>query len=90
VHPKLTELQDTNALVADTKRGLQRLADLAAANEARVQTAPSWLGGDQALLNPSAILDDQILDPTKPEGLMYAHTDRGPVLLDGLHTSVYV
>jgi hypothetical protein len=29
----------------------------------------------------AAILDGQILDPTKPEGLMYAHTDRGPVLV---------
>jgi hypothetical protein len=31
--------------------------------------------------NPRYLLDGRVLDPSRPEGLMYAHTDRGPVLV---------
>jgi hypothetical protein len=79
--PSATELEDANTLIAETKRGLQRFADLDAAYEAGY--TPHHRGREviKHYFSPAAILDDQILDPTKPEGLMYAHTDRGPVLV---------
>jgi hypothetical protein len=79
--PTTAELENANALVADTKRGLRRFGDLDAAYEAGYQPHHHGQEVIKHYFNPSAILDDQILDPTRPEGLMYAHTDRGPVLV---------
>jgi hypothetical protein len=70
-----------NKLVADTKRGLERFADLADARAAGY--APHHHGREviKHYFNPAYVTDGRVLDPTRPEGLMYAYTDRGPILV---------
>jgi hypothetical protein len=74
-----------NKLVADTKRGLERFADLADARAAGY--APHHHGREviKHYFNPAYVTDGRVLDPTRPEGLMYASTDRGPMLVAAVY-----
>src|SRR6266568_4855825 len=74
-----------NKLVADTKRGLARFADLPDALAAGY--APHHHGREaiKHYFNPAYVTDGRVLDPTRPEGLMYAYTDRGPMLVAAVY-----
>ncbi len=72
-------------LVADTKRGLARFADLRDALAAGY--APHHPGNEAVrhYFNPAYVTDGRVLDPTRPEGLMYAFTRHGPVLVAAVY-----
>ena len=83
--PTPAQVTAANKLVADTKGGLARLADLRDALAAGY--APHHHGREaiKHYFNPAYVTDGRVLDPTRPEGLMYAHTDRGPVLVAAVY-----
>jgi hypothetical protein len=83
--PTPAQVTAANGLVADTKGGLARLADLRDALAAGY--APHHHGREaiRHYFNPAYVTDGRVLDPTRPEGLMYAHTDRGPVLVAAVY-----
>jgi hypothetical protein len=74
-----------NKLVADTKRGLARFADLPDALAAGYAPHHHGLEAIKHYFNPAFVTDGRVLDPTRPEGLMYAFTDRGPVLVAAVY-----
>jgi hypothetical protein len=77
--PTGAQLQAANALVAGTRRTLARFADLGDARAAGY--VPHWRGREtiKHYFNPTYVTDGRVLDPFRPEGLMYAYTDHGPV-----------
>jgi hypothetical protein len=79
--PSAAQIKGANDLVAMTRQGLVRFADLNVARAAGY--APHHRGRESVkhYFNPAHILDGRVLDPARPEGLMYAHTDRGPALI---------
>lgn len=79
--PSVQDLYGASALVTDTKRDLRGFANLEAARAAGFSPHHNRPENIKHYFNPEFILDDRVLDPTRPEGLMYAHTDRGPVLV---------
>jgi hypothetical protein len=78
-HPSASQLGAATRLIADTRRGLTRFVDLRAALAAGY--APHRQGREAIghYFNPTFVTDGRVLDPDRPEGLVYAYTDRGPV-----------
>jgi len=74
-----------NELVADTRRGLARFADLRNALAAGYAPHHHAREAIKHYFNPAYVTDGRVLDPTWPEGLMYASTDRGPVLVAAVY-----
>jgi hypothetical protein len=72
-------------LVADTRRGAARFVDLQDAR--RVGYAPHVRANKSVkhYFNPAHVTDGRVLDPARPEGLLYAHTTRGPVLVAAVY-----
>ena len=70
-------------LVADTGAGTARYASLEAALAAGYTgpTAPIEPGATEHFSNAAYVLDGRVLDPTRPESLLYTFTPRGPVLI---------
>ncbi len=57
---------------------------MAATNEGyRPVTPPSW--STVHYVNPAYLGDGSVLDPARPEALIYANTGRGPVLAAGMY-----
>jgi hypothetical protein len=83
--PTPAQQQAASKLVADTKRGLVRYVDLHDALAAGY--APHHHGREvvKHYFNPAYVTDGRVLDPARPEGLMYAFTDRGPVLVAAVY-----
>lgn len=79
--PPTPEQQDAAArLLAETNAGIERFRDVAVARAEGYR--PDRLGGDTThWLSRRNEKDGHILDPTRPEGLVYANTSSGPVLL---------
>jgi hypothetical protein len=83
--PTASQLRAAGELVADTRRGLARFADLPDA--LAVGYAPQ-LREPEALkhyFNPAYVTDGRVLDPARPEGLLYAFSARGPVLVAAVY-----
>jgi hypothetical protein len=83
--PTATQLRAAGELVADTSRALARFADLPDA--LAVGYAPQ-LRKPQAVkrhFNPAHVSDGRVLDPARPEGLLYAFTTRGPVVVAAVY-----
>lgn len=72
-------------LVADTAAGIARYADvrIAIADGYRAATAPR--ATTVHYTNPAYMKDGSVLDPTRPEALVYANTRHGPVLLGAMY-----
>jgi hypothetical protein len=72
-------------LSAGTRAGVGRFEDLDAATAAGYGpiTPASW--ATVHYLNQAYATDGRILDPTRPEALIYANTDRGPVLAAAMY-----
>jgi hypothetical protein len=83
--PTSAQLRAATKLVASTKKGLARFADLNAALAAGY--APHRPGREtfKHYFNPTYVTDGRALDPARPEGLLYAHTNRGPVLVAAIY-----
>jgi hypothetical protein len=83
--PTPAQLGAAARLIADTRVGLARFAGLRAALAAGY--APFRRGREplKHYFNPAYVTDGRVLDPTRPEGLLYALTARGPVLVAAVY-----
>jgi hypothetical protein len=71
-------------LLTDTATGIERYRDLEVARADGFR--PDGLGGDTThWLSRRNEKDGRTLDPTRPEGLVYANTKNGPVLLGAVY-----
>jgi hypothetical protein len=84
-HPSKADRAGAARLVAATERGLAPYQDLSAARAAGFEPHHNGLEGIKHYFNPANVTDGRVLDPERPEGLMYAHTDRGPVLIAAVY-----
>jgi hypothetical protein len=83
--PTSAQLGAAARLVADTRRGLARFVDLRdalGAGYAPNQPAPAAI---KHYFNPGYVTDGRVLDPARPEGLLYAYTGRGPVVVAAVY-----
>jgi hypothetical protein len=72
-------------LLADTRRTaaqFRNLRDARAAGYAPHRLIPQSV---KHYFNPAYVTDGRVLDPARPEGLLYAHTTRGPVLVAAVY-----
>jgi hypothetical protein len=79
--PTSAQVAAANQLVADTRGGLTRFADLRDARRAGYAPHERVRRPLKHYFKAAYVTDGRVLDPTRPEGLLYAHTDRGPVLV---------
>jgi hypothetical protein len=82
-----TSAQRTTAskLVADTRLGLARFADLRDALAAGYAPHLRVREAVKHYFNPAYVTDGRALDPARPEGLLYAFTPRGPVVVAAVY-----
>jgi hypothetical protein len=86
VPPTAAEQAAADQLAADTRAGIARFADVAVAEAASyVELNPrvSSLAGRSHYVNRAYLIDGARLDPTRPEGLVYLHGERGERILLG-------
>jgi hypothetical protein len=83
--PTSAQVRAAKKLVTTTKGGLARFVDLRAALAAGY--APHRPGREafKHYFNPTYVTDGRALDPTRPEGLLYAYTNRGPVVVAAIY-----
>jgi hypothetical protein len=79
--PTSAEVAAANKLATDTRGGLTRFADLRDARRAGYAPHVRARKATKHYFKAAFVTDGRVLDPTRPEGLLYAHTDRGPVLV---------
>jgi hypothetical protein len=84
-HPSQADRAGAAKLVAATRRGLARFADIRAARAAGFEPHHNGLESIKHYFNAANVTDGRVLDPDHPEGLMYAHTERGPVLIAAVY-----
>jgi hypothetical protein len=72
-------------LVADTRRAAAQYFDLRDATSAGYAPHVPTRESVKHYFNPAYVIDGRVLDPARPEGLMYAHTTRGPVLVAAVY-----
>jgi hypothetical protein len=72
-------------LVAATRRGAARFVDLRDARAAGYAPHVRALESVKHYFNPRYVTDGRVLDPARPEGLLYAFTARGPVLVAAVY-----
>jgi hypothetical protein len=83
--PTSAQLIAATRLIADTRRGLARLGDLQAAMRAGYvpnRRAPEVV---KHYFNPAYVTDGRVLDPARPEGLVYASTTGGAVVVAAVY-----
>jgi hypothetical protein len=83
--PTSAQVAAANQLSADTRGGLTRFADLRDARRAGYAPHERVRRPLKHYFNAVYVTDGRVLDPTRPEGLLYAHTDRGPVLVAAVY-----
>jgi hypothetical protein len=83
--PTSAQVAAANQLVADTRGGLTRFADLRDARRAGYAPHVQASRPLKHYFKAAYVTDGRVLDPTRPEGLWYAHTDRGPVLVAAVY-----
>ena len=83
--PTSAQRSAADRLLADTRTDVQRFADLRDARTAgyapHVQAARTTMH----YFNAAYVTDGRVLDPTRPEGLLYANTTHGPVLVAAVY-----
>jgi hypothetical protein len=83
--PTAAQLRAASELVADTRWGLARfgaLPNALAAGYAPQRREPEAI---KHYFNPAYVTDGRVLDPARPEGLVYAFTARGPVVVAAVY-----
>jgi hypothetical protein len=73
------------SLLADTRRATARFRDLQDARTAGYAPHRRIPQSVKHYFNPAYVTDGRVLDPARPEGLLYAHTTRGPVLVAAVY-----
>ncbi len=83
--PTLEQQGAADQLAAETRAGVARYADPPAAEaDGYRPSSPSWRPVTH-YLNPAHQRDGEILDPDRPESLVYANTSEGAVLLGAMY-----
>jgi hypothetical protein len=83
--PTLEQQEAADELAAETRAGVAEYVDLSVAKAAGYQpSSPSWRPITH-YLNPAYQRDGEILDPDRPEALVYANTSEGLVLLGAMY-----
>jgi hypothetical protein len=72
-------------LLADTRRAAARFRELRDARTAGYAPHRLIPQSVKHYFNPAYVTDGRVLDPARPEGLLYAHTTRGPVLVAAVY-----
>jgi hypothetical protein len=83
--PTPVQLGAAARLIADTRLGLARFVDLRDALAAGYAPHGREREAIKHYFNPAYVTDGRVLDPARPEGLLYAHTDRGPVVVAAVY-----
>jgi hypothetical protein len=83
--PTSAQLRAADALVGDTRQGLARFADLRDGLAAGYAPHHRRREAIKHYFNPAYVTDGRVLDPARPEGLVYAYTDRGSVLVAAVY-----
>jgi hypothetical protein len=83
--PTSAQLRAANELVADTRQGLARFADLRDGLASGYAPHHHRREAIKHYFNPAYVKDGRVLDPARPEGLLYAYTDRGPVAVAAVY-----
>jgi hypothetical protein len=83
--PTPQQQQAADKVAADTKASLVRYEDLSVAKSAGYQPISSSWQPIAHYLNPAYQRDAMILDPSRPEALVYANTSKGAVLLGAMY-----
>ncbi len=83
--PTPQQQEAADKLAADTKAGVAKYVDLSVAEADDYRpSSPSWRPITH-YLNPTYQRDGEILEPYRPEALVYANTSGGPVLLGAMY-----
>ena len=83
--PALEQQEAADKLAAETKAGVGKYVDLSAAEADGYQpSSPSWRPITH-YLNSGYHRDGEILDPNRPEALVYANTSEGTFLLGAMY-----
>jgi hypothetical protein len=83
--PTAAQLDAANRLVADTRLGVARFADPGDALAAGYAPHRRVREPLKHYFNPAFVTDGRVLDRARPEGLLYAYTHRGPVLVAAVY-----
>jgi hypothetical protein len=83
--PTSDQLRAATELVSDTRQGLARFADLRDGLASGYAPHNHRREAVKHYFNPAYVTDGRVLDPARPEGLLYAYTDRGPVLVAAVY-----
>jgi hypothetical protein len=83
--PTSAQVAAANQLAADTRGSLTRFADLRDARRAGYTPHERVPRSLKHYFKAAYVIDGRVLDPTRPEGLLYAHTVRGPVLVAAVY-----
>ena len=83
--PTSTQLGAASRLIADTRRGVAQFVDPRDALTAGYAPHVRAIESVKHYFNPAYVTDGRVLDPARPEGLLYAHTTRGPVLVAAVY-----
>jgi hypothetical protein len=83
--PSSAQRRAARKLVADTKGGLARFVRLRAALAAGYAPHRHARELFKHYFNPTYVTDGRVLDATRPEGLLYAYTNRGPVVVAAVY-----
>ena len=83
--PTSAQLIAATRLIADTRRGLARFRDLQAARRAGYAPNRRVREVVKHYFNPSYVTDGRVLDPARPEGLVYASTTGGAVVVAAVY-----
>ena len=83
--PTPEQQRAADELAADTREGVAKYVDpLAAEADGYRPSSPSWRPVIH-YLNPAHQRDGEILDPDRPEALVYANTSEGTILLGAMY-----
>ena len=83
--PTSAQADAAGRLVADTRKDVRRFADLRDARTAGYTPHVRAVRSTMHYFNAAYVTDGRVLDPTRPEGLLYAHTTRGPALVAAVY-----
>jgi hypothetical protein len=83
--PTFAQMSAAIKLVADTRHDLARFTSLRGALAAGYAPHVHRREALKHYFNPAYVTDGRVLDPARPEGLLAAHTDRGPVVVAAVY-----
>ena len=83
--PTSAQRDAAGRLVADTRNDVRRFADLRDARAAGYAPHVPAVRSTMHYFNAAYVTDGRVLDPARPEGLLYAHTTGGPVLVAAVY-----